>query len=128
MSYSCDPMNCSLSDSPLQGILQARILEWVVISFSWGSSWPKDQTHIFCMSGRFFTAESTGKPLDTAEFKCSQGEEHCQQWGTVGEAMVIIWWLSTPDSILVKEHRSWCVAPLLDSYFAQTFCTVVRKF
>ena len=42
------------------------------------------------MSGRFFTAESTGKLLDTAEFKCSQGEEHGQQWGTVGEAMVII--------------------------------------
>ena len=36
------------------GILQARILEWVAILFSRGSSWPRDQTHISCIAGRFF--------------------------------------------------------------------------
>ena len=34
----CDPMDCSLPGSSAYGILQARILEWVAISFSWGSS------------------------------------------------------------------------------------------
>ena len=34
----CDPMDCSLSGSSVHGILQARILEWVAISFSRGSS------------------------------------------------------------------------------------------
>ena len=36
------------------GILQARILEWVAISFSSGSSWPKDRTWVSCIAGRRF--------------------------------------------------------------------------
>ena len=40
---------------PLCGILQARILEWVAIPFSKGSSWPRDQTWVSCIAGRFFT-------------------------------------------------------------------------
>ena len=39
------------------GFFQARILEWVAISFSKGSSWPRDQTCISCIAGRFFAAE-----------------------------------------------------------------------
>ena len=42
----CDPMDCSLPDSSVHGISQARILEWVAISSSRGSSQPRDQTHI----------------------------------------------------------------------------------
>ena len=38
----CDPMDCSLPDSSIHGIFQARILEWVAISFSRGSSLPRD--------------------------------------------------------------------------------------
>ena len=49
MSNSCNLMDCSLPDSSVHGILLARILEWVAISFSWGSSWPRDQTHVSCM-------------------------------------------------------------------------------
>ena len=41
----CDPMDCSPPGSSVHGIFQARILEWVAISFSRGSSWPRDQTH-----------------------------------------------------------------------------------
>ena len=41
-----DPMDCSLPESFVHGILQARILEWVVIPFSRGSSWPRDRTHV----------------------------------------------------------------------------------
>ena len=41
-----DPMGCSLPDSSVHGILQARILEWVAISFSRGSSPPRDQTFV----------------------------------------------------------------------------------
>ena len=53
----CNPMNCGLPVSSVQGISQAGILEWVVISFSRGFSWPRDQTCISCISGRFFTTE-----------------------------------------------------------------------
>ena len=41
-------MNCSPPGSSVRGILQARILEWVVIPFSKGSSWPRDQTCVSC--------------------------------------------------------------------------------
>ena len=40
----CDPMDCSLPGSSIHGILQARVLEWVTISFSRGSSRPRDWT------------------------------------------------------------------------------------
>ena len=42
--WSCNPMDCSPSGSSIRGILQARILEWVAISFSRGSSQPRDWT------------------------------------------------------------------------------------
>ena len=47
----CDPMDYSLPGSSIYGILQARILEWVVISFCRGSSQPRDQTHVSYITG-----------------------------------------------------------------------------
>ena len=55
VSGSCDPMYCSLPGYSIYGILQASILEWVAISFSRGSSQPRNQTWVFCTAGRFFT-------------------------------------------------------------------------
>ena len=46
----CDPLDCSPPGSSIHGIFQARILEWVAISFSRGSSWPRDQTWVSCVS------------------------------------------------------------------------------
>ena len=46
-------MDCSLPGSSVHGILQARILEWAAISFSKGSSQPRDQTRVSCIAGRF---------------------------------------------------------------------------
>ena len=56
MSHSCDPVDCSLPGSSVHGILQARILEWVAISFSRGSSRPGDQTQVSCIAGGFFSS------------------------------------------------------------------------
>ena len=50
----CNPVDCSLPDSSLRGILQARILEWVAISFSRGSSQPRDRTQVSHIAGRCF--------------------------------------------------------------------------
>ena len=55
----CDPKDCSPSGSSVHGILQARILEWVAIPFSRGSSWLRDQTLISRIIGRFFTVWAT---------------------------------------------------------------------
>ena len=46
----CDPMDCSPPGSSVHGILQARILVWVALSYSGGSSQPWDQTCILCTS------------------------------------------------------------------------------
>ena len=55
----CNPMDCRLPGSSVHEILQARILEWVIISSSRGSSWPRDQTLVSCIVGRFFTIQTT---------------------------------------------------------------------
>ena len=57
-SLSHAPTGCSPWGSSVRGILQARILEWVTISFSRGSSQPRDQTQFSCITGRFFTIYS----------------------------------------------------------------------
>ena len=54
-----DPMGCSPPGSSLHGTFQARILEWVAIPSSRGSSQPKDWTWIFCIAGSFFTDWAT---------------------------------------------------------------------
>ena len=51
----CDLMYRSLPGSSVYGILQARILEWVVIPFFRGSSQPRDWTQVSYITGRFFT-------------------------------------------------------------------------
>jgi len=58
----CDPMDCSPPGSSVHGISQARILEWVAMSSSRGSSQPRDQTCVSCIAGRFFIDRPLGKP------------------------------------------------------------------
>ena len=63
VTHSCltlyDPMDCSPPGFSVQGILQARILEWIAIPFSRGSSWPRDWPWVSCIAGRFFTVWTT---------------------------------------------------------------------
>ena len=76
-----DPMDCSLPDSSVHGILQARILELVAIAFSRGSSRPRDQTLVSCISciaGRFFTPEPRRKPYQGSNL-CLP----CWEWGVL---------------------------------------------
>ena len=67
----CYSMDCSPPGSSVHGILQARILEWVAITFSRGSSWPRDWTQASCIAGRFFTSEPPGEI----------SSQHHTQWG-----------------------------------------------
>ena len=55
----CDPMDCSPPGSSVHRISQARVLEWVVIFSSRGSSWPRDRTQVCCIAGGFFTIWAT---------------------------------------------------------------------
>ena len=63
LAQSCptlwDPMDCSLPGSSVRGTFQARILEWGAISFSRGSSPPRDWNRVSCIIGRRFTVWAT---------------------------------------------------------------------
>ena len=67
----CDPMGCSPQGSSLHGILQARKLEWVAISFSRGSSWPRDWTRVSCVSriGRWILYHWATCEASAADFR-----------------------------------------------------------
>ena len=66
----CDPMDSSLPGSAVHGIFQAKILEWAAISFSRGSSQPRDQTWVSCVGDRRFTVWATN-PSTTSHFSFS---------------------------------------------------------
>ena len=59
----CNSMECSPPGSSVQGLLQARILEWVAIFFSRGSSQPRDWTQVSRIAGGFFTVWATREDL-----------------------------------------------------------------
>ena len=59
----CDAIDCGPPGSSVHGISQARILEWVVIFFSRGSSQTRDQTQVSHIAGRFFTDWATREAL-----------------------------------------------------------------
>ena len=57
----CDPIDCSLPGSSVHGIFQAILLEWIAISFSRGSSQPRDQTRVSHIVDRRLPSEPPGK-------------------------------------------------------------------
>ena len=72
----CDPMDYNPPDSSVHGIFQTRILEWVVISFSRGSSRPRDRTQDSCLAGRCFTTEPPGKPYNGEMLAINMSDEN----------------------------------------------------
>ena len=83
-SVTSDSMDCSPPGSSVCGILQARILEWVAISSSRGSSQPRDQTQVPCTAGRFFLSEPPGKPTLDLKVASSRFQEPLQRSSPLG--------------------------------------------
>ena len=74
-----NPMDCSLPVSSIHRIFQAKILGWVTMLSYMGSSWPRDQIHVSCISfiaDRFFIVEPLGKPLSVLGFNQINLEEN----------------------------------------------------
>ena len=70
----CNPMKYNPPASSIHGIFQTRIFQWVAISSSSGSSWPRDGTCYSCVSGttgRFFTTEPSGKIYEDFRYVCA---------------------------------------------------------
>ena len=103
----CDPVDCSLPGSSVHQILQARILEWVAISFSRGSSQPRDRTQVSRIGGRRFnlwaTMEDTyyycyhlhvhGTLQLTISFTSTEPSDWNISWETDGAKKIITWML-----------------------------------
>ena len=83
----CNIMDWGWPGSSVHGIFQARILEWVAIPFSRGSSWPRDQTWISHIAGSLFTVWATWE--DYLFHYCHPIESHCNPSLTLGQSLFI---------------------------------------
>ena len=70
----CKPMDCSPPGSSVRGILQARILEWVGMPFSRGSSQPRDGTWSPTLQVDSLLSESTGKPFAASNIELTKAK------------------------------------------------------
>ena len=99
---------CSLQGSSVHGIFQARVLEWVAISFSRGSSQARDQTQVARIAGRWATREARSKTRVYSNFPvASRIWPTFQLKQTVGASQ----WFSrvvTASRKMLKNHQTWC--------------------
>ena len=86
----CDPMYCSFPGPSVHDISQARILEWIAISFSRWSSWPRNWTRVSCTAGRPFTIWATreGQLLDKSKLQWGI-TPHQSEWPSSKSVQVI---------------------------------------
>ena len=95
-SVICHPMDCSPPGSSVHGILQARILEWVVMPSSRGSSQSRDWNCIFCIAGGFLTHWATWETLICLYFSQIERLNSCPE-------------VSSPISMPYLLYRSHCL-------------------
>ena len=118
MSGSCDPMDCSLPDSSVHGILQARILEWVTILFCRGSSWARDQTHLSC-----FAVAAAAKSLQLCPTLCDPVDS--SQPGSpipgILQARTLEWVAISFSKYTTGRSENW------HSSFRQWFLSTIRS-
>ena len=101
----CDTMDCSLPGSSVHGIFQARVLEWVAISFSRGSSWPRDCTWVSHNVGRhFYLLSYQGSQL----YIQLNYKKFIWEWNSLTPVFPYLACVSFPGSSVGKE--SACIA------------------
>ena len=97
MSDSLRPVDCNASGSSVLGILQARILEWVAISFSRGSSRPRDRTQVSHIAGRCFNLWAT-KGTNTIREVPTSRNNHLPKASLPTAITLGLWgWLSSKE-------------------------------
>ena len=132
-------MNCSLPGSSVHAILQARVLEWVAVSFSRASSQPRDQTRVSCIAGGFLTVLATRKvPVSSwGEVKsCCTGHqdgfllqvrEHLAKWLGKNYSICRVKWGETTSSTICPYRLYLFAIHQLLLYFT-SICNVNDHF
>ena len=100
----CFLMDCNLPCSSIHGIFQARVLEWVAISFSRGSFRPRDRAQVSCIAGRHFTVWGTREDsyICVAESLCCSPE--------IITALFVIWLCVWVTQLCWLFATPWTVA------------------
>ena len=122
----CNPMDCCLPGFSVHGIFQARVLEWVAISFSRGSSRPRDRTSVSHTVGRRFTLWATSSLWGTSKkvllltacfflaFKIFQlCPSQCQYWNLKRQQLALLKMRSFYQKDKLSEGRSLVMKHLL---------------
>ena len=113
------PMDCSLPGSSVHGILQARILEWIAIPFSVGSSQPRDPTWVSCIAGVFFTIWATrGGPhtnTHTHIYVCTHIDVYRH-----------IWYLKLWDIYIYLTDTYWRYWYIIDIYLSDVINSTMK--
>ena len=131
----------NLPGSSVHGILQAKILEWVAMPSSRGSSWLRDQTPVSCITDRFFTSETLGK----SAWKCAFSQRHLD-WKTLPPALrncflsSVSHWQekpqhpdqspclqAAPDSQTPSRHQK-CLSKVQPNFFTSVFKSLKHLF
>ena len=96
----CDPMDCSLPGSSVFGILQARILQWVALLSSRGSSQPRDRTWVSCIGRRIL-------------YHCTNLRNHTQVQISLNFFSCLLWGQGRAIKCAGKHdfsHVSFCIS------------------
>ena len=115
-------MDCSLPDSSVCGIFQARVLEWVAISFSRRSSQPRDRTWVSRIAGRRFTIWATREARESLNYVIISGD-------IIQHASLITQQVKNPPAIQeTQETRAWSLGPddTLEEEMA-THCSILAS-
>ena len=107
----CNPMDSSLPGFSVHGILQARILEWVAIPFSRGSSWPRDRTLVSCIGRRVLYHWATIQ--STIMNKSGRVSNTQFRWDYFGSSEKDSWqsglfWFCFLEQHVDKKYKSGC--------------------
>ena len=89
VSNSLRPMDCSPPSSSVRGILQARMLEWVAISFSRGSSRPRDLTQVSHIAGRRFNLWAMKRTIPPVALLMVRSK-NLWSWGYMGNLYLLL--------------------------------------
>ena len=116
----CDPMDCSPLGSSVHGILQARILEWVAIPFSRGSSQPRDLTPVSHIGDRFVTIWATREAC-TVSYNTFKSWKGLRKFSTDGFCIK-----SECEAILENDQKAVRSSCFLDTWLTSpadhSFC------